>query len=32
MRYIHTRFQPVLKAAGEIETTQGNIQNWLELD
>jgi hypothetical protein len=22
----------VLRAAGETETTQGNIQNWLELD
>jgi hypothetical protein len=22
----------VLKAAGETETTQGNIQDWLELD
>jgi hypothetical protein len=25
-------FQSVLRAAGETETTQENIQNWLELD
>jgi hypothetical protein len=25
-------FQTVLRAAGETETTQGNIQDWLQLD
>jgi hypothetical protein len=25
-------FQSVLRAAGETETTQENIQDWLELD
>jgi hypothetical protein len=25
-------FQAVLRAAGEIKTTQENIQDWLELD
>jgi hypothetical protein len=25
-------FQTVLRAAGEIETTQENIQHWLQLD
>jgi hypothetical protein len=25
-------FQTVLRAAGETETTQENIQNWLQLD
>jgi hypothetical protein len=25
-------FQTVLRAAGETETTQENIQDWLELD
>jgi predicted DsbA family dithiol-disulfide isomerase len=25
-------FQAVLRAAGETETTQENIQDWLELD
>jgi hypothetical protein len=25
-------FQTVLRAAGEAETTQENIQDWLELD
>jgi hypothetical protein len=28
----HEDFQTVLRAGGETETTQENIQDWLELD
>jgi hypothetical protein len=30
--YKKEHFQAVLRAAGETETTQENIQDWLELD
>jgi hypothetical protein len=29
---LHEDFQIVLRAAGETETTQENIQDWLQLD
>jgi hypothetical protein len=30
--YEQEDFQTLLRAAGETETTQGNIQDWIELD